>query len=153
MLKRPEWRNYFGSKWKTPFGVLLWYCYCEKYDKSKPYYTPYGSFWTNSSAIFNKTTPTEDLPYKFRNRCNLNGYESVALIPLRTNNEIIGLLQLNDKRPNIFTPETIVFLEELGSMVGIAFKRIQSEIQLRENESRFRVVFESCCSWGCSYRT
>jgi len=37
-----------------------------------------------------------------RNRCNVEGYDSVALIPLRSDKKIIGLLQLNDPKKIYF---------------------------------------------------
>jgi PAS domain S-box-containing protein len=129
-------------------GSPLLHCFCgsvisEKIDPSKPYYTINGSYWSNSSTKFLESTPDADLPYKYRNRCNLNHYESVALIPLRSNNEIIGLLQLNDKRENQFTVETISYLEEIGSLIGIAFKRIQSENQIKDSEEQFRSITQT----------
>jgi signal transduction histidine kinase/CheY-like chemotaxis protein len=56
------------------------------------------------------------------------------LIPLYSGIEIIGLLQLNDKRPEMLSLETIGFLEKTGNMIGMAFKRIQNENKIKENE-------------------
>lgn len=122
-------------------------CYCGavingKTDSTKPYYTPYGSFLLNGSNFLNRYIQKKDLPFKFRNRC-VREYESTALIPLRSDNEIIGLLQLNDKHKNMFPYETISFIEEIGSLIGIAFKKIQTENLIRDNEKRFRTIFES----------
>ncbi|NOU17370.1 MAG: PAS domain S-box protein [Bacteroidales bacterium] len=122
-------------------------CYCgavinDKTDSTKPYYTPYGSFLLNGSIFLNRYIQKNDLPFKFRNRC-VREYESTALIPLRSDNEIIGLLQLNDKHKNMFPYETISFIEEIGSLIGIAFKKIQTENLIRDNEKRFRTIFES----------
>ena len=84
-----------------------------------------------------------------QNRCNNEGYESVALIPLRSDKEIIGLLQLNDRRRNRFTLETIHFFEWLGASVGITLLRSQIEKTLRKSEERFRQITESKeeCIW------
>ena len=48
------------------------------------------------------STTEEDRQSRTRNRCNGMGYESVALIPLRSGDKNLGLLQLNDKRKNMF---------------------------------------------------
>ncbi|MBU1456943.1 MAG: GAF domain-containing protein, partial [Proteobacteria bacterium] len=60
----------------------------------------------------------EDLQVHTRNQCNSEGYESVALIPLRSEDEIIGLLQLNDRRRDQFDAEMIQFLEGMGASIG-----------------------------------
>ncbi|NVO10456.1 MAG: PAS domain S-box protein [Bacteroidales bacterium] len=122
-------------------------CYCgivinDKTDPTKPYYTPYGSFWLNDSKLLNSYIPKKDLPFKFRNHC-VGEYKSIALIPLRSDNEIIGLLQLNGKRENMFLYETISFLEEIGSLIGLAFKKMQARNLIRTNEKKFRTIFES----------
>lgn len=51
------------------------------------------------------TTTDTNRQTRTRNRCNSVGYESVALIPLRSANETFGLIQLNDHREGRFTPE------------------------------------------------
>jgi PAS domain S-box-containing protein len=55
----------------------------------------------------------------------------VALIPLRVDHEIIGLLQLNDRRKDMFTLETIRFFEGIGASIGVTFERKQAENELQ----------------------
>ena len=71
------------------------------------------------------------------------GYESVASIPLHSGNEVIGLLQLNDKHTNMFTLELIQVMEEIGMTIGIAFKRMQIEKLIKESEEKFRIITEN----------
>ncbi|MHC4564971.1 MAG: MEDS domain-containing protein [Planctomycetota bacterium] len=96
-------------------------------DPAYPFFTKGGSFWTNSSTELLAGTPPEALQVPTRNRCNQAGYESVALIPLRCGDEIVGLLQLNDTRRERFTPEMIRFFEEIGASIGIGLARIRAE--------------------------
>ncbi len=56
---------------------------CGRFDPSKPFFTPYGSFWTNCTTDLLASTTQADRQARTRNRCNGEGYESVALIPLR----------------------------------------------------------------------
>jgi PAS domain S-box-containing protein len=99
-------------------------------DPDSDFITGYGSFWRNGIP-----GPEMERSYQTggqleRNTCSAAGYESVALIPLRSGSDIIGLLQINDRRRNMFTPDLIRFYEELGSSIGIAFKRKQAEEEL-----------------------
>ena len=107
-------------------------------DGKLPFFTEAGSFWTNSATDLPASTMEEDRQARTRNRCNAEGYESVALIPLRTGDEIIGLLQLNDCRRDQFTLEMIRFFEGLGASIGIAISRKRTEEQLRKSEDNFR---------------
>ena len=92
------------------------------FDPSLPFFTPGGSFWTNSTSELLASTSQEERQGETRNRCNREGYESVALVPLRSAAETIGLLQVNDKRRDMFSPQTIRFLEDISSTIGIAVR-------------------------------
>ena len=112
-------------------------------DPSQPFFTPYGSFWTSSTTDLLAKTSEEDRRARTRNRCNGEGYESVALIPLRTGDETIGLLQMNDFRRGMFTRETVEFFESLSVSIGIAIQRGRAQDELRESEERFRSLSEN----------
>jgi PAS domain S-box-containing protein len=105
-------------------------------DPTLPFFTEGGSFWTNSTTELLVCAPPEALQVPTRNYCNQAGYESVALIPLRSADEIVGLLQLNDTRRERFTPEMIRFFEEIGASIGIGMARIRAEREV-ENLAKF----------------
>jgi PAS domain S-box-containing protein len=115
---------------------------CGRTNATLPFFTEEGSFWTNSTTDLLASTTEEDRKARTRNRCNGEGYESVALIPLRSGGEIIGLLQLNDRRRNLFKPEIIRFCEGLGASIGITLSRKHTEEALRESEEKFRTLVE-----------
>jgi PAS domain S-box-containing protein len=112
-------------------------------DPSLPCFTPGGSFWTNQSADLLALAPEADPRTHPRNRCIHAGYASVALIPLRSGGEIIGLLQLNDQRPGRFTPELIRFLEGLAASIGIALKRRQDQAKLDAKGQQLRTLIDN----------
>jgi len=116
---------------------------CGRTDPCLPFFTKGGSFWTNSTTALLAATTEEDRKTRTRNRCNGEGYESVALIPLRATGEIIGLLQLNDRRAGMFTLEMIKFFEEIGPGIGIAFMRKEAEENLHESEEKYRSMMEA----------
>lgn len=99
-------------------------------DPTNPLFTPMGTFWTNESFGLLDLPAEEDPRLHPRNKCIHEGFHSVALIPLRAESRIMGILQLNDRRPNRFTPGLIVFFENLGAVIGIAFSRMQAENEL-----------------------
>lgn len=112
-------------------------------DASHPFFTTGGSFYINSTTDLLASTTENELLSRTRNRCNGEGYESVALIPLRSGTEIIGLLQFNDRRRNRFTAETIHFFEGLGASIGIALMHKQAEERLHKSEARYHKLFET----------
>lgn len=101
-------------------------------DQTKPFFTKGGSFWSNSTTELLASTIEEDRLARTRNRCNAEGYESVALIPLRSGKEIIGLLQFNDRRKGCFSLELIQFFEGIGQSIAIASRRKQMQEELNE---------------------
>jgi hypothetical protein len=126
-----------GNHILEPDGKPLLECMCGNVMQGRtnpalPFFTEKGSFWTNSTTDLLKSTNEEERQSKTRNRCNSEGYESVALIPLRSNGETAGLLQLNDHRRDMFTIDTIMFYEKLGASIGIALMRRKMEKHLND---------------------
>jgi len=99
-------------------------------DPDLPFFTRAGSFWTNSTTELVENAPADVIGIPLRKTCKEAGYESVALIPLRCGEDIIGLLQLNDSRRGQFTPEMIRSFEEIGASIGIGIARMRTEKQL-----------------------
>ena len=66
----------------------------------------------------------------------------MALIPIRANRDIVGLLQLNDRKKDRFTLEQIHFFEGISASIGVALMRKQQEDALRESEARHRLLFD-----------
>jgi hypothetical protein len=85
-----------------------------RFDPSLSFFTLGGSFWTNSTAELITTTTEKDRQGRTINYCNNAGYESVALIPIKTNRGNLGLIQLNDKRKGMFSMNLIEFMEKIG---------------------------------------
>jgi PAS domain S-box-containing protein len=112
-----------------------------RFDPKQPFFTPTGSFWTNSTTQLLAGTTEDDRQTRTRNRCNGEGYESVALIPLFSGNKRFGLLQLNDHRNGLFSSESIAFWERLAGYLAVAVAKSRAEDQLRESEERYRCLF------------
>jgi PAS domain S-box-containing protein len=115
---------------------------CGRTNPTKPFFTGKGSFWTNSTSVLLGSTTETDRQSRTRNRCHGEGYESVALIPLRLGQETYGLLQLNDRQPGRFSPGKIALLENLADSLSLALAQCKTQQALRESEQRFRSYFE-----------
>lgn len=136
-------RDQEGAILRDAEGEAILECMCGnvirgRVDPALPFFTDGGSFWTDSTSDLLASTTEQDRQGRTRNRCNKQGYESVALVPLRSGGEIIGLLQLNDSRRGRFTLEAIRLLEGLGTTIGIALSRKRAEEELRASKERFR---------------
>ncbi|MHC4885994.1 MAG: ATP-binding protein [Planctomycetota bacterium] len=126
-----------GALLRDAEGNCVLECMCgnilrSRFNPQLPFFTANGSFWTNSTSQLLASTTEEDRQARTRNRCNGEGYESVALIPLRFGQEAIGLLQLNDHRTDRFTPERIARLEELCFMIAGILVRNRTEEELNK---------------------
>ncbi|MDR3569482.1 MAG: PAS domain S-box protein [Syntrophobacteraceae bacterium] len=116
---------------------------CGRFDPLQPFFTANGSFWTNSTTELLAKTAEADRRARMRNRCNGEGYESVALIALRVGAERIGLLQLNDGRKGRFTLRTIESRERLCNYLAVALAKFLAKEELGESEQRYRELFEA----------
>jgi PAS domain S-box-containing protein len=114
-----------------------------RFDPSEPFFTAGGSFWANDTTRLLATTSEADRQAPTRNRCNGEGYESVALIPLRIGEQRLGLLQLNDRRPGMFSPEAIGLWERLAGYLAVALAKWRAEEGLRVSEESLSVAMQA----------
>ena len=101
-----------------------------RFDPKQPFFTNNGSFWTNNTTQLLENTSEEDKQSRTRNRCNGEGYESVALIPLHDNVRNLGLLQMNDRKKNVFSIELISIWERLAGYLAVALAKFRAEEEI-----------------------
>ncbi len=126
-----------GSIVRDAHGQTVLECTCGlilsgRPDPSMSCFTERGSFWTNRSSDLLALEPEADPRRHPRNRCIHSGYQSVALIPVRSGPEILGLLQLNARQEGQLPLELVQFFEGLADNLGLALRRRQAEEALRE---------------------
>jgi len=114
---------------------------CGRFDPSKSFFTARGSFWSSCTSELLAHTTDADRQAKTRNRCNSEGYESVALLPLRYKDETFGLFQFNDKEKGAFTPENVALYEGLVDYVSIALSKLKGDEELRASEQALRKLY------------
>ncbi len=140
-------RDESGVVCRDENGDLRLECTCgmvlaEKCGPPSDHVTQYGSFWTNDGPALAASLEGDDPRVRPRDRCSHDGLNSLALIPIRAENQVLGLLHLGDRRKDVFTPDAIRFFERLTASFGVAVKRRQDAAALRESEARFRSLIE-----------
>ncbi len=114
-----------------------------RFDPDLPFFTSSGSFWTNNTTELLAASTEADRQARTRNRCHGEGYESVALIPIRSQNKTFGILQFNDRRRDRFTEESIRLLERLAASLAIGLAERIAEENLRKREARYQKYIAS----------
>ena len=94
------------------------------------------------SEIFSAPTG-QALSGNVRTSCRDEGYESVAMVPLKAGTDLVGLLQLNDPRPDLYTEDRIRFFEELGVAIGVEVQQARLKEELRRSEESLRHVISA----------
>lgn len=105
--------------------------------------SPGGSFWVNRSSRVATETPPGHLPARARFTCVHEGYETMAMIPLRSAGETVGLLQLNDRAPDLLDAEFIEFLEGLGNSIGVGLAKERAREELAASHEAVRQARDS----------
>ena len=155
---RPQ---FFESE--SPLSIRTDQCMCINVIKGDcnptlPFYTAGGSFWMNHTTRFLATVSEEDKG-RTRNICNQEGYESVALIPIRWGDQILGLIHIADRRENMVPLKLVEMLEKAALQLGTALERVRAEQALRESEAKYRllvnqipaVVFKGYRDWSVDF--
>ncbi|MDA8098528.1 MAG: PAS domain S-box protein [Nitrospiraceae bacterium] len=106
------------------------------------------SFFCNDTASY-RDALTGDARSRFRGVCIDRGFRSLAVVPLRHRDRILGAIHAADVRPDMLPLRAVESLEQCALIIGEALFRfdIEAELQskylaLRESAARFRTVFE-----------
>ena len=139
-------RDLSGSACRNADGTPCLECTCGlvlsgKLPAANPLFTAGGSFWTGDSFPLLDLPAWEDPRRHARNRCIHEGFASMALVPIRSKEGIVGLLQLNGRAKGLFTLSAIRALEGIASHIGEALQRQQGAEALKASEERHRQWF------------
>ena len=110
-------------------------------DPNLEFFTPYGSFYINGATRF-LAGVAEDQKGATRNVCNRFGYESIALLPIRLENQVVGLIHVADPREDMIPLADVEILETAAMGLGTAIQRVRTQEALykakEELEQRVR---------------
>lgn len=132
---------------ESPLSIKSDQCMCINIikgntDSTLPFYSDGGSFYMNGTTRFLATVPEEDKGSS-RNVCNEVGYESVALVPVRTKEMILGCIHLADHRDNMVPLYKVEMLEYAAMQLATALERVIAEEALNESDKQSKDIFNS----------
>ncbi len=111
-------------------------------DPGLSFYTDGGSFLSNGTTKLLASVP-EETKGQTRNVCNQYGYESVALVPMRHKDRILGLIHLADESENKIPIERVRFLERVGAYISEALHTFVAEEALKKSEKKYRSLISN----------
>jgi len=130
-----------SEHWITLKDCLCGYVARGEVNKSYPFISDHGSFFTSHMTKFMRTL-RKDYPelakHSIRGVCAQNGYESVAIIPMKIGGEIVAELYIADEKRDMLSLDMMDFMEKVSAQIGVA---IQNEQLYRElNDSKMRLM-------------
>lgn len=110
-------------------------------DAAHPRVTSRGSFWIGNAPESPTGDRPEGAPGALTARLPASS-KSLAVIPIRIEEECIGLLQLKSLNDKLLSRERVEFYEDLCTVLGVAVSHQYSQIELRER------IKEITCLYG-----
>jgi hypothetical protein len=98
-----------------------------------PILTDSGSIWTNDLQGFGSTIP-EECYNRYRGKCIESEFATLAVVPIRYNSKIIGLIHLADSRKDMLPKEYILILESVAPDIGEVVLRFSAEDVLKQKK-------------------
>jgi signal transduction histidine kinase/ActR/RegA family two-component response regulator len=119
-------------------------CICTRVIDGRPgpeheLLTPAGSFCSNNASQF-LSELNKNARAAFRGVCARRGYATLAVIPIRHQETILGAIHLADERPGRLSAPVVEFLESLAPLIGDAVHRFDIEDALRTSGDQLRTL-------------
>jgi signal transduction histidine kinase len=107
----------------------------------RPQVTEGGSFWTGDKPSASGDESTERTP--LHRTLNLPApYKDIVMIPIRLDEECIGLLLLRSRNKDFFSIDDVRFYEDISAVLGVALSHQYAQAELRER------IKELTCLYG-----
>ncbi len=110
-------------------------CFCiraithspDKHDQSVM--TPGGSFCCDDTQMFAQMLPPEAHSH-YRGTCFRRGFRSLAIVPIRYRDQLMGAIHLADESTGVVSPNKVEFIESFAPLIGEALHRFNAEAEL-----------------------
>jgi len=123
-------------------------CVCTRVIKGRlepmdrPLATKTGAFYCGDMGKFVKNL-TKKQASGLRGECIRCGYMSLAVIPIKYGNKMIGAIHLADKRKNILPKELVGLLESLTPLIGEGIKKFNISDDMKQTNELMEKIFSS----------
>lgn len=104
-----------------------------------PFITPFGSFRCSNLLQFVDGLTESELT-RYRGTCLQYGLLSLAIIPIRYREKIVGIIHLSDEDPGKVPQETVEFLESIAPLIGEAIHKFNVEQTLHRNHTTQKII-------------
>jgi diguanylate cyclase (GGDEF)-like protein len=111
-----------------------------RFDPSLPFFTEGGSFFSNSTSPLLSRTIKKEHQGRSKNYCKFFGYRSVAIIPIKAKEKVIGAIHVADKRKNIFNEAGIKHLEIISEDIGYEIKSNLKYIKISDANKKINIL-------------
>ena len=108
----------------------------------EPLLTENGSILSNDLQGFGATLSAAEASL-YRGKCVECGFGSLALVPIRKEGAVIGLIHLADKRTNLLPPALIQTLEALTAPIAEVIERFSTEDRLNSKQAEMEQLVHS----------
>ena len=92
----------------------------------------------DSLGFLNKLSEEDRAQYRVN--CAHFGYTSLAVIPIRFRENILGAIHLADPLPNLISGVIVEFLESMAPLIGEAVRRFQAEVEVARYRDQLEVL-------------
>ncbi len=110
-------------------------------DADLPWFTDFGSYFSDATLNDGEGAAVGPL-CETPNRCIRERYRSLALVPIRAGEQILGLIQIADTRAGMLDRIMVELMETAAMHVGAAIRRLRAEegLETAYHELEERVV-------------
>ncbi|MDO8568336.1 MAG: PAS domain-containing protein [Dehalococcoidales bacterium] len=113
--------------------------------------TPAGSFCTNDIAGFMDGLSSGG-ESRYRGACLRQGFQTLAVIPIRYGGRAIGAVHIADERQGVLPPRKVKLAESIVPLIGEAVYRFRVEQELKESKTALeeaqRIAHVGNFSWN-----
>lgn len=106
-----------------------------------PVVTQAGSFRCDNTTTFISGL-SEDEKARYRGVCIRSGFKSVAIIPIRYKDTVVGAVHLADEKEGTVPLKTVEFIESVSPLIGETVYRFSTEEELTKYQEHLEELVE-----------
>jgi len=111
-------------------------------SQDMPCITTAGSFWCSNTLKFSEGL-TEEERARFRGVCIRSGFSTVAVVPLRYREKILGAIHLADEKEGRLSAKATELIESMAPIIGEAIRRFSAEEDIERLKRRNEMILNS----------